>query len=910
MKLAYMRLKNFIGIQVGLGIKEIEIPFHEGDSKVCMVLGANGSGKSTILDNAVPLPYTTGNDRVKIILEGEDGEKELWYDKGTLKYKILIKYTWNKSSSSHSTKAFITRIDGVDEVELNPNGNVTSYKEILEVEFMLDPSFLRLCRLSQESINITRMKATERKSVVAALLSEVEVYAEYNKKMHEHCKYINNSIKALATKIDRIGNISDIEMKLVQIESQVNQYEVLKDKLLEDINKSKGKISSIDLSGYNDASSKLTYSKKQLEKLDKELADIKSRLPVDIASIENQDIINGLIVKTQVRLGTAKSNMAQLIEETKASRNKLENSIYNMNIQTSKLESIESGYSIVDLEKSIALYESELEDIDSKLNGVELVYKSDTLIKAQDQYNLINSAIHNALHNTDPGVIDQILDSFQRGAVMGYKSSCVKKFDTMKAIEGSYIYKKLPAANGRLSELRAKISLRENLSKRPGNCTIDDCPFIKEALDLGNIEEELAIAEEDYQKLLAKYEESKRNVEKYDSAIKVCDGYNYIYNMIRSNIGLFSNVPNSQSFTIKAFTERMRTGLLEDESCDLTDYITAASLNERYGDIANNIIPSLVKELKLAKQTDEMILIIQKEIDKLREETSNYSRMIEDNNIACSKYEEEITALDNLSDLLKDYLDIITEMNIAKAEMNDAITECSKYGAQRAEVDRYNEDIKTKENEAEGYIRMIKSLSKDRDSLMYQSKMYDEYNDEKDKLEETYVVYENIRYGLTNKDGIPLVFIKLYLEGTRHIANKILAKVANGDFKLLNFVITPTEFIIPCEVRGEVVTDISMMSGGERALIAIILSLTLMYQSSSHGSYNIISLDEMDAVLDATNKMAFIEVLEELMEIFEIEQVLAISHNVGFESYPVDLVLLRDYKLENTDNKTIVFKHS
>ncbi|MGL6099378.1 MAG: hypothetical protein ACRC0G_07120 [Fusobacteriaceae bacterium] len=910
MKLSFMRLKNFIGVHVGLGIKEIEIPFYQGDSKICMVLGANGSGKSTILDNAIPLPHTAGHERTKLILEGLDGEKEMWYDRGPLKYKILIKYNWNNSTGSHLIKAFITRIDGVDEVELNPNGNVTSYKEILEVEFMLDPSFLRLCRLSQESVNITRMKATERKSVVASLLSEVEVYAEYNKKMNEHCKTINSGIKTLATKMDRIGDISDIDLKLVQIENQVLEYNLEKDNLNDEISKNKGKLSSIDLSGYTDAKRLLDNAKNRLKKFDKELSDIREIIPKEVSSIEDLNIINEFIVKTQVEMGAMKSKMTHIIEENKNNRSKLENSMYNLNIQSKKIKDVETGYSITDLENSIKLYEDELADIEYKLRDVQDVFSSSTLIKAQDQLQLINSAIHNALHNTDHGVISQILDSFQRGNVMGYKSSCARKFDTMKAIEGSYVYKKLPAASGVLSELKSKLELRENLSKRPYDCEVDSCPFISEALGLGDVESDLKQAELDYKILLNKYEDAKRSVEKLDSAIRVCDSYNYIYNLIRSNATLFRNIPNGHAFTINSFTDRMRTGLLGDSDFDLTEYITAASLNERHVDITDSILPNLIKELKLAKQTDEVLIIIQVEIDRLKTECDEYSVTINDNNQKCVQYELDLSNLSNLNDYLKDYYDILIDISDTKIEIDRVFNECSKYNSQLIEVARCEEEIKSKSKEVDGFIRMISGLSKDRDSLTYQSKMYAEYQEERLKLEETYVVYETIRHGLTNKDGIPLVFIKLYLEGTRLIANKILAKVANGDFKLLNFVITPTEFIIPCEVRGEVVTDISMMSGGERAIIAIILSLTLMHQSSSSGSYNIISLDEMDAVLDVDNKMAFIEVLEELMDIFEIDQVLAISHNVGFESYPVDLVLLRDYKLENTDNKTIIFKHS
>lgn len=49
MKITRLKLINFIGISHGLNKNEIEIDFSKSNNKMVMLLGRNGSGKSTIM---------------------------------------------------------------------------------------------------------------------------------------------------------------------------------------------------------------------------------------------------------------------------------------------------------------------------------------------------------------------------------------------------------------------------------------------------------------------------------------------------------------------------------------------------------------------------------------------------------------------------------------------------------------------------------------------------------------------------------------------------------------------------------------------------------------------------------------------------------------------------------------------
>ena len=96
------------------------------------------------------------------------------------------------------------------------------------------------------------------------------------------------------------------------------------------------------------------------------------------------------------------------------------------------------------------------------------------------------------------------------------------------------------------------------------------------------------------------------------------------------------------------------------------------------------------------------------------------------------------------------------------------------------------------------------------------------------------------------------------------LSNELLANLFGGTFIIQPFVITDSEFRIPVLGQGLMNDDITSMSGGEKAMISMIISLALLKQSST--KYNIVKLDEIDAPLDTTNRTQFILVLDMLMQ--------------------------------------------
>jgi DNA repair exonuclease SbcCD ATPase subunit len=180
----------------------------------------------------------------------------------------------------------------------------------------------------------------------------------------------------------------------------------------------------------------------------------------------------------------------------------------------------------------------------------------------------------------------------------------------------------------------------------------------------------------------------------------------------------------------------------------------------------------------------------------------------------------------------------------------------------------------------------------------------------KTKLERDYEGLRLLKDALDPNKGVPLYFIKSYLEKTKDIANELLELAFGGDFEI-NFYTNEKEFFIQVRAGENVKNDIKEASQGEVALTTISISLALIEQAI--GKYNVLCLDEIDGPLDQVNRSKFIDILTKQVGKLGIEQVFVISHNDAFDTEEMDLVLLRGSNVnqkgdEFMRNKTIIFE--
>ena len=210
MRITYIKLRNFANIKTALNSDELSIDFTKSKNKIILFTGPNGSGKTSILSCLHPFA-TNGNLDIRnensLIIKGKDGYKEIHIQDDDIKY--VIKHYYTASKDTHTTKSYIMKND----IELNPNGNVTSFKSIIEDELDIEIDYLKLTRLGGNVTNFIDLKTTERKSFMGRILSEVDIYLKYYKIISNDMKEVKSIISHTIDKINKLGILDESEIK-------------------------------------------------------------------------------------------------------------------------------------------------------------------------------------------------------------------------------------------------------------------------------------------------------------------------------------------------------------------------------------------------------------------------------------------------------------------------------------------------------------------------------------------------------------------------------------------------------------------------------------------------------------------------------------------------------------------------
>lgn len=206
MKITYLKLKNFSSIYTGMKKKSIEIDFSQSQNRIIVLVGKTGSGKTSILSQLNPYAYPTNDSRSRhtMIMNETEGYKEIHYDDNATIYKI--KHFYKNHNDKTTVKSFIEK----NGEELNPNGNVTSFKDIIEEELHVTEDYMKLMRIGPNVQTLLKMPSRSRKEFMGELLKEIDVYNTFYKNVSEKVRNVKALMKAVASRMERLG-IVDIE---------------------------------------------------------------------------------------------------------------------------------------------------------------------------------------------------------------------------------------------------------------------------------------------------------------------------------------------------------------------------------------------------------------------------------------------------------------------------------------------------------------------------------------------------------------------------------------------------------------------------------------------------------------------------------------------------------------------------
>ena len=348
MKLLRLYMKNYAGIKRASGLDEICIDFSKCISNIVLIIGPNGSGKTTILDASSPLPDSNSS-----MVDGKEGIKEISYIDNDVIYNLRIVHPVKYDGTRSVIKGFITKINpGGDTEELNSNGNITSYKDTIYNLFGLDPNYVSLTKLSMDDRGIVSKSPNERKRFVTAILESVEVYNNIYKTLSKRASAFKSLINSAASKISAIGNEEELKNRLVALEERIKYLTIEKETYSKSLSDNEASVKVLDPDGsiqekYNNIViqiQSLSAEKKNLELIinrydykDREdlLKNINS-LKSNITNIERD--INDLRKENEIML----SYLSKDDEQLKAKKIKLSTLTAdgNLSILQNKLDSL------------------------------------------------------------------------------------------------------------------------------------------------------------------------------------------------------------------------------------------------------------------------------------------------------------------------------------------------------------------------------------------------------------------------------------------------------------------------------------------------------------------------------------------------------------------------------------------
>lgn len=888
MKFVNLHLTNYIGIFNGMGLYDINIDFTKCKHRMTIIRGDNGSGKSTLSKAMNLFPDSSDN-----FIPGYEARKEITLADGATIYFIRFIHGVKTNGEREVTKAYIAKTFMGTVAELNENGNVTSYKDIIHSELGLDANFTALSQLSTDDRGLADKKPAERKRFVNSIISSLEVYNSIYKTLNKRSSNFKSMINALVAKLNILGDENVVASNLAAIEDKINHLTDMKDKYFADLARAQSAVQILDPDG--SIQSTITTATSELE-----LAENDHR--------RYQTIIDNLVIKSLPEgHDTDFAGALKKITDAKNStiiqctilRNKVETllnqkdqQVTELTKKTSRLAQLNSGNSYESIKQGLQDCEVTLANIRMQLIQVGI---EDPASISKDEYILALETLRDL--NEYISVFKSTITSTEIATIVSVyiEYGEVPLINDIADVQATIksIQRDLDIYKDRKRSLEAKFNLLDQLALRPKDCSINDCPFIREAIAFDNTDpikeaEDLSIAITSAESTIAMHEKYIENSMSRNEAIA---RFNVIVREVTKNAKILSKLRNGDMFRDpRIFFEQLMNGYVFDYMQDIYRYIDLANQFDVYK-IAMETRDRFKDELRAYESKESILDELQAEIAEIDAAVTAIANQIMPIRVQVEDLEKDIAVMTQLEGVYTSILENIEKQKPIK----DKIAECRRILLENSrkinQIQSANNDASIASQEIARLANELDPLMKERDKLIHSTQLIKDYKQELKELQESFDFIETIKFYSSPTTGIQLVFMQLYMGKVIALANELLSYLFNGKFVIQPFVINETEFRIPCLGEGYLNDDISSMSSSQIGMISMILSFALLHHSST--KFNIIKLDEIDGPLDYNNRLYFMDVLNRIMDIMHTEQCIMISHNSELQVDNSDIILLR-----------------
>ena len=828
------------------------------EHSILLFIGQNGTGKTFILSQLHPFAHL-GNVDVRnntdMIIDGKDGEKEIHFvNNDGDKYIISHHYLYKKNG--RQIRSYIEK----NGVELNKSGLVTTFSQIVEIEFGIDIGFLRIIRLGTNVHNLVSSKSTERKDFAVKLLTEVDEYIHDFKESTQKSRALNTELKLVVDKLKRFGS-EDVESQLTGhlqlLEEKLRAVRESRENSIQEISKLKGIIES-SING-------------TIGDLRKQVSDIQqTKLSVES---ELMEISNNLRKLTNVFVTTKSFDdlIDELEEEVKDAEKELTSVTTRIEVLSQNLSDWKNDST--DLENQIKA----MKELDDSENVEEDLKKANEF---HEQYRKYYENFSSAYDKDD--ILEDIALAQQVHDMICNLSEFSKK--AREIYYKAYDKKKDPYqyCTNKLISLRTELSLctitRKGDQKKlypPGECQLySKCAFYK------------ALEVKDFRDM----EDIKYDIEIIQEAIKIADGIHNIKILLSTR---------KKDFPIKVEFTNVVLDILNgsDTFYNFEEAQHMATFLEKYAEWEKNklVIQKLSLELRdynlrkesvdsgiVSRQKTLMIRISDGERD-MKKLHKKKKKLISDIELGKERIEDAAR-----------YRDLTVQRDSAKANLESIDKELSSIEDKINLLKQFDEQSFSHKQLIETAESSINTLEHAVFDTKVKLREYQELSEKKSQLEQKYAKVGLVRRAVSSTEGIPLLYLNLHFSKARNLANRIISSVYGDTIRLEKIVINEKEFRIPYSKNGVEVDDIIYASEVESSVISLALSFALMEEFSGRNGYNVLLLDEVDGALDKGSKEKFLRVLENQMERIGCQQAFIISHNQLFENYPVDAFVTID----------------
>lgn len=858
MKILYLKLTNFINIVTAFNTETIEIDFSKSNNNVVLLTGPNGSGKTSILSCLHPFP-TNGNMDVRsdnpIIVPRENGYKEIHISDGDDLY--VIQHFYTRNSDKHIIKSYIQK----NGVELNENGNVTSFKEIVEKELGLEQDYMKLTRLGSNVTNFIDMKRQERKNFTGKIISEADIYLSYHKKIMADKNKVNIQINHTSDLIRRlqVDDLSELKKAQKSLQHQIEDITAKIEKANSELSVLQYQLN--DCGNIPAMRERIQEKEKELKHIQKALARA-SEIKISISTLKS------MIEESKIVILKAKSALDTNVITRTGILNQLDSIANEIDSIRREIARIEDDQNVKDMEANIELLRETIRRR-AKESGIGGYVRPCSKAEMEDLIKMLDKCM------------DILLSTYELGK--GPIQKAVSFFHTKTDIEKYTRENKEKIKRNKMqslceqvyAEISKDIGLLGPDCKNPSGCRVYD--FYQRIYEYATQAPDKVIEDETF---LAYTKMAYNNIQ---TVLKYLRDYHDIFEKMPECIKdqflmntVLTHICNMEWIYDKDIIFH-ELGLITDDElqdADLEELSRQKSMLAQYKKANSNIeyFQNKLEELINSRTT------LMGQLDEVKETINSLNREISEKEASVSDYEDMVIAMEHEDEVETEFNDLKSKLTLA-----------SQLSLQIREKTSILNDLQFRKNK----------MSKTHQDNEFRIENYKRYKKDLDELSSKFTDLEYLARALSSREGIPLIFIQAYLKDIKDVANQLLDVVYDGDLHLEDFEITADEFGIPYSTKGTTVKDVIYASQGERSFISLALSFALTYKSIS--KYNIMLLDEIDSTLDISNREKFLHVLEMQIDMIHAEQVFVISHNDMFNAYPVDIVDTRNRTSSNAE---------